>query len=109
MEALGRAILENEICRAVVVDELPDVAAFLAQGAEALQVLVVAVDRVAGGHAHSGQAVSAVVEVHVHYILFVLFVVEDLGALQDPTAQASSGWVNAICLRKDQWARSFEE
>ena len=90
VKAVG-AVLEDQIGRAVVVDELADVAALVAQRAEILEELVVAVHRIAGGHAHAGDAVSAAaarraaaVEVHVHHELPGLGVVVDLGPFQDP-------------------------
>jgi hypothetical protein len=45
-----RTIFKNQISRAIVVNELPDVAAFVAERAEALQVTVVASHSVGGEH-----------------------------------------------------------
>ena len=48
-------VLEDEIRRAVVVDELADVAALVVQRTEAFEILIVAIHVVGDGHADTRQ------------------------------------------------------
>ena len=84
------ALFEDQIGRPIVIDELANISGLLAERPKAADVLIIAVDRVAGRHANAGQLVTVSasphgsVNVHVHHICFGRRVVEDLRPLQDP-------------------------
>ena len=64
-EAFGGARLEDEIGGSVIVNKLADVAAFLVEWAEALYVVILAVDAIAYGNHYASKFVAGVVEVSI--------------------------------------------
>ncbi len=88
VKSTGRARFEDQIGRAVVVDELADVAAFLAEWPETADIAVGAIDGFGGGDADAGIFITLaarlrIVEMEVHDEGAGGLVVIDLGPLQD--------------------------
>jgi hypothetical protein len=79
-----RTRLENQVGRAVVIDELPNIAALLAQRSKALHIAIFAVDAVADRDRNPRQLIRLVVQMEVHDKLAGARIGKYLGPLQNP-------------------------